>query len=532
MRRFAHLYAALDGTNATTAKLAAMVDYFETAPAADAAWAVFFLCGDRLRSPIGSRDLNAWSAEHAGVADWMFDACYESVGDKAETIALLVDAVPNRAVTEPWRPTLAEAVAWIEARRDEASEQQALALRNAWDGLDVLELFAFNKLITGALRVGVAKRLVVRALAQWSGVPAHAIFHRLMGSWTPTAAAFEALFREDAGDADLSRPYPYFLASPLEHVPAELGPPAGWLAEWKWDGIRGQLVRRGGEAWLWSRGEELVNEQFPEIVAAAGALPDGTVLDGEILAWRDDVPMPFADLQRRIGRKRLGRKMLTDVPCAFMAYDLLEHEGVDWRAQPLTERRSVLEGLVRDEPVLPCSPLVAFPDWSALEDARAASRDRGVEGLMLKRAASGYGVGRVRGDWWKWKIAPLEIDAVMIYAQPGHGRRAGLHTDYTFALWDEQGVLVPVAKAYSGLDDAEIRELDRWIRRNTLEKFGPVRAVAPEHVFELHFENVAASKRHKSGIAVRFPRIARWRRDRQPHDANRLADLQALITKP
>ncbi len=530
MRRFAELYDALDSTNATTGKIAALVRYFEDAPAEDAAWCVFLLCGERLKSPIGSRDLNEWTAEHTGVADWMFDACYESVGDKAETIALLIDAMPNRSIDEPRQPTLSEAVRWMQEQRGARREAQGEALFSAWSRLDARELFLFNKLMTGALRVGVAKRLVVRALAQWSGVPTHAIFHRLMGSWTPSAESFAALFVEDVSDADRSRPYPYFLASPLDVEPGELGQPGEWLAEWKWDGIRGQLVRRGGETWLWSRGEELISTQFPEIVSAADGLPDGTVLDGEILAWRGDAPLPFAELQRRIGRKQVGKKILSDIPCVFMSYDLMEQDGADLREVPLTARRAQLEVLLHGHRPLPCSPLVTFSDWAELELERHKSRQRGVEGLMLKRADSPYGVGRVRGGWWKWKVAPLEIDAVMIYAQPGHGRRAGLHTDYTFAVWNDDGMLVPVAKAYSGLDDAEIRELDRWIRAHTLDKFGPVRAVEPVHVFELHFENVAPSKRHKSGVAVRFPRIARWRRDHRPEDANTLAELKALAS--
>ena len=353
-----------------------------------------------------------------------------------------------------------------------------------------------------------------------------------MGDWRPGAAEFTALFSDDVTDADQSRPYPYFLASPLDREPETLGPASEWLAEWKWDGIRAQLIRRAGGTWLWSRGEELITARFPEISEAASGLADGTVLDGEILAWRDEAPLPFTDLQRRIGRKQVGRKLLADVPCVFMAYDLLEQDGQDLRTAPLRQRRAALDQSPQDHPALPRSPLIEFASWEDLAVIRADSRARGVEGVMLKRMDSPYQVGRVRGGWWKWKIHPLEMDAVMIYAQPGHGRRAGLHTDYTFAVWDETGSLVPVAKAYSGLDDAEIRELDRWIRANTLQKFGPVRAVQAEQVFELHFENVAVSKRHKSGIAVRFPRIARWRRDRTPADIGTLADLRALVEPP
>lgn len=529
MQRFVELYEALDETNSTGAKVQAMVRYFEDAPAADAAWCVYLLSGERLRSVVPARSLNEWTAQYAGVEDWMFDASYEAVGDKAETIALLIDAMPNRAVTNAWRPTLAEAVAWVKAQRGKSPEAQREALFAAWRGLEVRTLFLFMKLLTGGLRVGVAKRLLVRALSEWSGVPAHALFHRLMGNWQPGADSFLGLFSEDVSDADLSRPYPYFLASPLTDAAEELGEPQDWVAEYKWDGIRGQLVRRGNEVWLWSRGEELISQQFPEIIEAATALPQGTVIDGEVLAYQNGAPLPFAALQRRIGRKKVGPKMRADVPCVLMAYDLLEHDGQDIRARPLAERRALLNELLGHSMHFPISTEVSFTDWSELEAAREESRAMGVEGLMLKSVSSSYGVGRVRGDWWKWKVQPLEIDAVLLYAQPGHGRRAGLHTDYTFAVWDEDRQLVPVAKAYSGLDNKEIRELDNWIRDHTTDKFGPVRAVEPHHVFELHFENVAVSKRHKSGVAVRFPRIARWRRDRMPDNANTLADLQALI---
>lgn len=531
MQRFAILYERLDRTTATNAKVAALVDYFRTAPEADAAWAVFFLCGERLASPVKAANLGAWARELAGLSEWMFDACYESVGDRAETIALLVDAVPNRTAAPYWEPTLAEAVWFIAALRSAPEDAQRRALQDAWCRLDARGLFLFTKLMTGALRVGVSKRLVVRALAEWSQVPAQAVFHRLMGGWRPSAESFSALIAADDSDARASRPYPYFLASPLTSAPDDLGRPEDWAVEWKWDGIRGQMVRRCGRTWLWSRGEELVTAQYPEIAAAAEALPDGTVLDGEILAWRNREPLPFAALQRRIGRKRLGAKLLAEVPCVFLAYDQLEAAGADIRERPLEERRRTLtDTLCGSAPPLHLSPLVNAPSWEDLAARQQESRGRGVEGLMLKRWRSAYQVGRVRGDWWKWKVEPFEVDAVLLYAQPGHGRRASLYTDYTFGVWNGERELVPVAKAYSGLEDAEIRELDRWIRRNTVDKFGPVRAVAAAQVFQLHFEHVAASTRHKSGIAVRFPRIARWRRDLGPGDADDLASLEALVT--
>lgn len=530
MRRFAELYDWLDRTTATNIKVAALVEYFAEAPAEDAAWAVFFLCGERLRSPVRAGDLKTWARELAGLSDWMFDACYEAVGDRAETIALLIDAMPNRPAVSRWEPTLAEAVGVIAGLDGADPQNQRRTLEQAWCRLDARTLFLFTKLMTGALRVGVSKRLVVRALAQWSKVPAQAIFHRLMGGWQPSAESLATLLAEDDSDAEASRPYPFYLASPLTSTPADLGAIEDWALEWKWDGIRAQLVRRRGRTWLWSRGEELVTAQYPEIVAAAQALPDGIVLDGEIVAWRGGRPLPFAALQRRIGRKRLGPKLLADVPCIFLAYDQLEAGGSDLRERPLRSRRGLLTDTLRGSAQpLQLSPLVSAGGWDELTALQQQSRERGVEGLMLKRWQSAYQVGRVRGDWWKWKVAPFEVDAVLIYAQPGHGRRASLYTDYTFGLWSSEGELVPVAKAYSGLDDVEIRELDRWIRRNTVEKFGPVRAVTPVQVFQLHFEHVAASTRHKSGVAVRFPRIARWRRDLGPRDADDLERLAALV---
>ncbi len=309
-----------------------------------------------------------------------------------------------------------------------------------------------------------------------------------------------------------------------------------WLVEWKYDGMRAQLLRRDGVNWLWSRGEELITERFPEL--AQLALPEGTVLDGEILIWQaGDVPAPFSDLQQRMGRKTLPAKLLAELPAVLVAYDVLELDGVDVRQLPQLERRALLETLVAQvgAPTLRLSPRIAAASWDALAAIRSESRARGVEGLMLKAVSAAYGVGRTKnvGTWWKWKIAPYAIDAVLIYAQAGHGRRASLYTDYTFAVWDgehgEERKLVPFAKAYSGLTDAEIGQVDAAIRKTTIEKFGPVRSVQPTMVFEIGFEGIAASSRHKAGIAVRFPRILRRRVDKAIADADTLATLKAML---
>ncbi|MFK7741330.1 MAG: ATP-dependent DNA ligase [Planctomycetota bacterium] len=527
MHAFGELYDRLDRTNATNDKVAAIVDYLGQAPAVDAAWATYFLAGERLRQPVKVRAMTTWALELCGIDQETFDVCYEEVGDRAETLALLLEAMPDRTVDDPWDPPLHEAVASVAGLRAMSESEQRAALQSVWPRLGLRELFVYNKLITGAFRVGVSKRLLVRALSQWSGLDRSVLFHRLMGAPVTTAEQFRALLDPETGEADRAKPYPFFLASPLEADPAGLGAAGEWVAEWKWDGIRGQMIQRDGAVSIWSRGEELVTDQFPDLRVYGDKLPSGTVLDGEILAWRDHRPMPFASLQKRLGRKRVGKKTLADVPCSFVCYDLLEVDGEDIRERPLAMRlRRLAE--VAASAGLPVSEQIEFAAWPELVTLRATSRSRAVEGLMLKRAASPYRTGRVRGDWWKWKVAPLELDAVLIYAQPGHGRRAGLHTDYTFAVWRDDE-LVPVAKAYSGLANEEIRKLDAWIRRHTTDKFGPVRQVEPQHVFELHFDDAQRSTRHKSGVALRFPRIARWRQDKQPRDASTLGDVFALI---
>lgn len=532
MKRFSALYEALDTTTSTNLKVAALTRYFEEAPPADAAWAVWFLSGRRLKRLVGPAELRRWLADASGLPAWLVEDSYAAVGDLAETVSLLAAGRSTREVTEAG---LAE---WVEARLLSLTgledEERRARVTGWWQGLSPEAAFLVTKLMTGALRVGVSQTLVARALAEASGLPRPVILHRLMGDWTPSAAFWEALVNPRTEREDDSRPYPFFLASPLDAdtpvaAGAALGDRASWQAEWKWDGIRAQLVRRR-DVFVWSRGEELVTARFPEVAEAARGLPEGTVLDGELLAWADGV-MPFSALQRRLGRKTVPARLLRDVPVIFLAYDLLEEAGRDIRERPLRERRGRLETLAEHGGgALRVSEVVDAGDWRALAGARGEARARRVEGLMLKHLDSPYGVGRQRGGWWKWKVAPWTIDAVMLYAQAGHGRRATLYTDYTFAVRDGDS-LVPVAKAYSGLDDREIGELDRWIRRNTVERFGPVRSVKPEQVFELAFEGIAASSRHKSGIALRFPRIVRWRRDLGPADADSLVEVREILER-
>lgn len=531
MRRFADLFTRLDRSTATSDKRAALVDYFREAPAEDAAWALWLLAGGKIggaRARIaGSAELRAWIAEESGTPPWLVDESYEAVGDLAETLALLLDDPEHAGDDAPLH-------AWIERRvlpvaNTEPPVRRAMVVE-AWRTLPFPQRFVFNKLLTGALRVGVSRGLVQQALAEASGVPIALIAQRMLGDWTPTPAFLQRLTSREAQPGDAASPYPFYLASPLEADPATLGAVDDWLLEWKWDGIRLQLIRRGGDLALWSRGEERLDGRFPEIEAALATLPGDAVIDGELLGWREgDVPLPFTALQTRIQRRKPGPKTLADTPVRVLAYDLLELQGEDLRERPLDARRALLGQLLEahGDPRIVLSPAVDAGTWADAAAWREGSRARGVEGLMLKRRSAPYQHGRKRGDWWKWKIDPLSIDAVLLYAQAGHGRRSTLFTDYTFGLWDGDA-LVPVAKAYSGLDDAEILRLDKWIRAHTTERFGPVRAVTPHHVFELGFEAVNRSNRHKSGIAVRFPRILRWRQDKPMHEADRLETLQAL----
>jgi DNA ligase-1 len=527
MKAFADLFFALDETTVTSEKIAALVTYFRTAPPRDAAWAVQLLSGRRPKRLVDPSKLRVWASAEADVPDWLLDESYQAVGDLAETITLLLPD-PQRASDHPLAELVESRLLELRGQDDTVRRRE---LVGAWRELDRRERYVWNKLLTGTFRMSASAQLLVPALAEVSGVDEGTISHRLMGAWEPTAEFFERLIAPDTRDADLSRPYPFYLACPLEQGPAALGDASDWMVEWKWHGIRAQLIRRAGRTFLWSRGEELLSGRFPEVEEAAALLPEGTVLDGELLPWAGGAPMPFAQMQRRIGRKTLGRKILSEVPVVLMAYDLLEEHGEDLRARPFAERRQRLAGLLPAVPSagrLLLSPAVEAAGWAEVERARIRAREAGAEGLMLKRRASAYGSGRHRGDWWKWKAEPHSVDAVLIYAQPGSGRRAGLYTDYTFGIWDGDR-LVPFAKAHAGLSDEEIRRVDAFVRRHTLEKFGPVRTVKPELVFELAFEDIQRSTRHKSGIAVRLPRVARWRMDKRPEEADTLERVRALI---
>lgn len=537
MKRAAALFEALDATASTNAKVDALAAYFREADDADKLWVIALLSGRRPKRPVTSAQLRKWAAEISGIPDWLFEASYHVVGDFAETVTHIAK------LEQPITKSLTEWVHYVEDLKQQNETEKALRVKTAWAGLEGMELFVFNKIITGGFRIGVSQKIMVKGLSKATGIAEDAIAHRLMGDWGPHSTTFhDLLFAENAAD-QASRPYPFYLAYGIEGAEGRaagaglaellpLGDPQEWQAEHKWDGIRGQLIVRGGEHFVWSRGEELVTDKYPEFAAFREVLPHGTVLDGEILAWKEGVALPFAEMQKRIGRKSVGKKLLTDVPVVFMAYDIMEFEGNDIRQKPMEERRRILAQVhaAAAHPSLLLSPKLAFSTWEEIVQHREHARATSIEGLMLKRLSSTYEVGRKRGEWWKWKVDPLSIDAVLTFSMQGHGRRADLYTDHTFGLWQD-GQLVTFAKAYSGLTDAEMKEVDAFVKKNTIERFGPVRQVEPKLVFEIAFEGISASSRHKSGVAVRFPRIVRWRRDKTLDQANTLDDLKSLVSK-
>lgn len=526
MKRFCDLFTALDQTNSTLKKVDALAGYFDGAAEADKLWTIAILSSRRPRRSVTTKELRSWAAELGGIPDWLFEESYSVVGDLAECIALVLPE-PNFSSDK----TLTH---WIHEIRDlkglEDTDKKT-RVKAAWNELGRTERFIFNKLITGGFRMGVSQKLMTRALSRHSGIEEDALAYRLMGDWTPDTISYHDLLHAEDDAAMNSRPYPFYLAYPLEGEPEDLADPADWMIERKWDGIRGQVIARDGAVHVWSRGEELITDKFPEFHSLASMLPNGTVLDGEILPWRGGEPLPFAILQTRIGRKKVTKSVLEKAPVILMAYDLLEAGGGDIRGLALDERRMALEELIASvgtNTILKLSPVLDGLTWGQLREERAQSRKLKSEGLMLKRRDSQYGVGRKKGAWWKWKVDPLTIDAVMIYAMRGHGRRANLYTDYTFGVWQGEE-LVPFTKAYSGLTDAEIRQVDHWVKRNTIDRYGPVRSVKPEQVMEIAFEGIQKSSRHKSGIALRFPRIHRWRQDKPPEEANSLADLKSML---
>ncbi|MFS4418412.1 ATP-dependent DNA ligase [Maribacter sp. 2307ULW6-5] len=553
MKDFAALIKTLDSTNKTNLKVAALSEYFNGATDRDKVWTIAILSHRRPPRPVNTTLLREWASELANIPLWLFEESYHIVGDLAETIALVVPST-----TQTTTQSLSQFLEEMIALKKKSDTDKKSYLQRHWKSMGYYERFVFTKLITGGFRIGVSQKLMTRALSKSTGIDEDILAYKLMGNWDPSTIGFQELVLEENEGDYLSKPYPFYLAYALEGEVGELGKVQQWSVEHKWDGIRAQVILRNNDIFVWSRGEELVTDKYPEFRSFVGHIPNGTVLDGEILPFPKGAVGTFNDLQARIGRKTVSKALLAKVPVILKAYDLLEWQGQDIRQRPFTERRALLEALFAP-PSPPPSPnmgkgpndlgpkemaqhrslplhlslTMEFASWEQVARERQRSREMKSEGLMLKRKDSPYLVGRKKGDWWKWKVDPLSIDAVLTYAMRGHGRRSNLFTDYTFGLWgtNEAGEreLVTFAKAYSGLTDAEFRKVDAWIKKNTLERFGPVRSVTPHHVFEIAFEGIAPSKRHKSGVATRFPRILRWRQDKKVEEANTLEDLKALI---
>ncbi len=528
MALFAELVSAIGKSTKTNAKLDALVQYFSShAEEKDKVWVIALFTGRRPKRVVNSTQLASYAIELAGLPFWLFEESYHTVGDLSETIALLLpENDAQRQSSEPLHYYIEQ----LKSLEKESEEARKGFVVESWAAMNKAEQFVFNKLITGGFRIGISQSAMVNALAKALSVDSDKVAHRISGQWDPSTITFDELLGEHGINTDISKPYPFYLAYAIEEDLSTLGEPDEWQVEWKWDGIRGQMIKREGEMFIWSRGEGLMTDKFPEYHSLLNVLPDGIVLDGEIIPAVDGKPLAFALLQTRIGRKNVTKKQLQESPICFFSYDLLEYDGVDWRDKPLVERRAKLEEVVKSiaHPTLLLSDVVGFSSWNELAEMRNESRTNGAEGFMLKRKSSIYGTGRRRGDWWKWKIEPLVIDAVMIYAQKGTGRRSNLYTDYTFAVRDGDK-LVPFTKAYSGLTDKEFSQVDNFVKRNSIEKFGPVRTVKPELVFEIAFEGIQASSRHKSGVALRFPRMSRWRTDKKPDEINTLEDLKKML---
>ncbi|RZK49291.1 MAG: ATP-dependent DNA ligase [Pedobacter sp.] len=525
MKAFANLIYTLDSTNKNTAKMEAIQDFFKTAEDADKLSFLALFTGKKPKQVIKTRDLKTWVQELLNLPEWLFLEAYASVGDLGETISLLLPApeVYQDISLSHWM----QAIKALATKTD--SEKKDFVL-NAWRTLPHIERFIFNKLLGGSFRVGVSAKTLINAISKQYDIEASAITHSLMGGWNPEEVNFDDLIKGAYIESNLSKPYPFCLAYPIEEIEKTLADLNNWQVEYKWDGIRGQFIKRQNEIFIWSRGEEMVNVQFPELLEELNKWEGDFVLDGEILAYAEGQVLNFSQLQKRLNRKSISKKLQAEIPVTVFLYDILEYQGKDLRSQPLSQRRTILEGLFKaqHQTIFRLSEVIAFSDLKSLAKLREGAREHQSEGLMLKHRDSMYHAGRKRGDWWKWKIDPLTIDAVLIYAQKGAGRRSGYYTDYTFAVQDGEQ-LVSIAKAYSGLTDKEIQEVSRFINKNAVEKFGPVRTVKPELVFEIAFEGIAFSSRHKSGVALRFPRILRWRRDKTANEIDQLAEVKKLI---
>jgi DNA ligase-1 len=554
---FPLLYCALDEAKSTSVKISLLVRFLAESPRKEAQWGLFLLSGGKVRRVITTTQLRKLAASLSDIPDWLFEESYQLVGDLAETVSLLL---PNSGITVTGENALTSQSSshfsyvyeWgmqLSHLADCPDEDRKLSeITSLLAPLSTRERLVFGKLLTGGLRIGVSKATVIKAIALHYHLDEGTVAYLLVGKNRIEDFDLSTILNAQAhGRSNSLAPYPFALAHPIplatgrdENVgkPSweELGTPSTWIAEWKWDGIRAQIVVRENGIAIWSRGEEVVSETFPELCELKHILPHDTVIDGEIIAFDAEQlrPAPFARLQQRLNRKKVSKNLLTTVPITFIPYDVLELRGEDLRSHATSERRRILaemlhSGEVFNSRILQNQPL-EWRTWEELEELHSSSRDIPAEGLMLKRADASYPEGRKRGNWWKWKVAPFTVDGVLVYAQKGHGRRANLYSDYTFAVWAGD-TLLPFAKAYSGLTDVEMKEVHDYITKNTKERFGPVRTVIPKIVCEIAFEGLSLSTRHKSGVAVRFPRISRLRLDKKVEDADTIETLKGLLGK-
>ena len=525
MKAFSLMYRRLESTTSTLKRTAIIADFFRQASDKDKLWTIALFTHKRPRRTITTSYLRLWAAELANIPNWLFEDTYHIVGDLAETIAKII---PPPTYTSD--NSLSYWVEMLIALKDKEEADKKEAILEAWKILDTDSRFLFNKLITGGFRIGVAQRTIVKALSAVLDQEENVIAHKLMGNWSPLAISYEELLLSDDPTADSSKPYPFYLASPLDSPLDKLGSAGEWYAEYKWDGMRGQLIKRDKNVFLWSRGEELIIDQFPEFITLRNVESD-FVIDGEILVFRDNQIKGFDHIQKRIGRKKVSKKILESHPAIMMAYDIMELNNNDIRELSQANRRIKLESLIDQNDfsnLIKISPLISFNDWSALGQIRNLAREKNAEGLMLKSKLGPYKTGRKRGDWYKWKVDPMTFDGVLLYAQRGHGRRANLYSDFTFAVKDGDN-LVPITKSYIGLTDNELTQISQFVRKNTIERFGPVSSVTPKLVFEVGFEGISKSNRRKVGISLRSPRILRWRHDKSVNEIDSLSDILRFL---
>jgi len=527
MKAFAKLISNLEQTSKEAFKVTALAQYFSNATDEDKLWTLALFTGTRPKRVVDIKALKEFAEQVYTEGEWLFEASHQIVGDMAETIAYFLPKAKRNG-----NHTLSEWISMIRTIFNAERIDQRDAITKAWDTLRPEERFIFNKLITGGFRIDVSLKLLSKALAIVTGKDENLLAHKLNSDWHPDEVSFETLIFTENPEAEKSKPYPFHLAHTLESTVAELGDISNWQVERKWDGIRVQVIVRGNKISIWSRKGDILSSKVPELKPLAESMEDGTVLDGELICFKNGKILPINNLRTRFGRRNNSKKQFEESPCVFMAYDILEFKGEDIRNKDLAERRKKLEKVILqyydEHKIILLSDIINNDNWESINSEREKSREHQVTGLVLKNKKSIYGSSRVEGDWWKWPVDPLFIDAILLYAQAGEGGSSKMYREYSFALWHGED-LVTFAKAKSGLEDKELKELTSFVKKNTKEKFGPVRSVAAVQIFRLAFDSITASKRHKSGILLKNPRLIEWLRDKNIEDGNNLDDLKKML---